>query len=232
MLRGRFSAIAAIAAVLCTAQPALPQDNPITAPAIDAPSECELHVWPGRSFHAVYYGWTHGGTINGAAKGRKGYPALPDQPLATDVQRTELAKLDLPKVLGLSGYRTVLHDEALTAAAIRTTAGRQVAESAPCYAELMVDDIVFQNHVINGKWLNVILRFRQFDGTGPVPIRSYGTYVLQRTALFPPPDADTDPAPALEELRSAFARSVTGFGDQYAAFLKRNGKKKGASITL
>ncbi len=190
-----------------------------------------MHVWPGRSFHTVYYGWAHGGTINGAQKGRKGYPAIPDQPLSVEVQRELLGKLDIPAIIGLSNYIAVLHDNPLSAAMIRSTPGRQVAESGPCYAELMIDDIVFQNNVINGKWLNIIFRFREFEGVGAAPARTYGTYVTVRTPLFPP-DPDTDPQPALDELRSAYSQSLTEFGKQYAAFLKRNGKKKGASITL
>ena len=43
---------------------------------------------------------------------------------------------------------------------------------------------------------------------------------------------DTDPQPALDELIRTYAQSVSEFGEQYAAYLKRNGKKKGASITL
>ena len=199
------------------------------APA--AAASCELHVWPGRGFHTVYYGWAHGGTIDGAAKGRKGYPPIPDEPLSPAVQLRELAKLDIAGILGFTETRVVLHEQPLTSTAIRSTPGRQLSDSPPCYSELMIDDIVFQNNVISGKWLNVIFRFRQFDGSGSAPVRSYGTYVLQGAKLFPPA-VDTDPQPALDELIRTYAQAVSEFGEQYAAYLKRNGKKKGASITL
>ncbi len=199
------------------------------APAATA-TQCVLHVWPGRAFHSVYYGWAHGGTIDGAQKGRKGYPPLPDEPLSVEIQLAELRKIDIPAALGLSGYRTVLHDAPLDVKALRGATGRQLAESGPCYAELMIDNMVFQNNVLSGRWLNVIYRFRQFEGDAPGPVRSYGTYVLARTTLFPP-DAETDPQPALAELRAAFAQTVTGFGLEYAKHLKRAGKRKGAPNT-
>lgn len=229
LLVGMLAASSAVSAAQDAATaPAAPVAAPAEAPTVQA---CELHVWPGRGFHTVYYGWAHGGTIDGAQKGRKGYPAIPDEPLSPEIQRGELVKLDIPAILGLTGYRTVLHDQVLSGTAIRSTPGRQIADSAPCYAELMIDDIVFQNNVINGKWLNVIFRFRQFEESAAAPVGGYGTYVLSRVMKFPP-DPDTDPQPGLDELHAAFSQSVTEFGKQYAAYRKRNGKKKGASITL
>lgn len=201
-----------------------------TAPATVA-APCELHVWPAKGFHTVQYGWTHGGTVDGSQKGRKGYPDMPDEPVSPAIQREELAKLDLPAILKLDGYRTVMHEAPLDTPTIRSTTGRHITGSGPCYAELIVEDIVYQNNVINGKWLNVIYRFRQFEGDGAEPVRKYGTYVLTRLTKFPP-DADQDPAPALAELRQAFSQSVGEFGRQYEAFVKRGGKRKGASITL
>lgn len=223
-------AISASAQDTATAPPA-PVESAAPAAAAEATTVCELHVWPAKSFHTVQYGWTHGGTVNGSQKGRNGYPAMPDEPVSPAIQREELAKLDIPAILKLDGYRTVIHDAPLTTPAIRTTTGRHIVGSGTCYAELIVEDIVYQNHVINGKWLNVIYRFRQFDGAAAEPARKYGTYILTRLALFPP-DPDKDPTPALAELRAAFRQSLTTFGQQYEAFQKRGGKRKGASITL
>lgn len=231
LLGGTALAYAQASADAQTPEPAAPPTPAASEPAAVPAPGCELHVWPGRGFHTVHYGWAHGGTIDGAQKGRKGYPPIPDEPLSDDIQRGLLAKIDIPAALGLTGYRTVIHDHALSAVAIRTTPGRQLADSVPCYAELMIDDIVFQNNALSGKWLNVIFRYRKFDGAAPAPLGSYGTYVLSRVAKFPPAP-DTDPQPALDELQAAFSQSVISFGKQYAGHLKRNGKKKGASITL
>lgn len=204
------------------AQEVQPSEPPQQSPTASA---CELHVWPGRSFHSVYYGWAHGGTIDGAQKGRNGYPDLPDEPLGTAVQLQQLASLDLPAALGLSGYQVTLHDTPLSAAAIRTTTGRQLPDSAPCYAELLIDDIVFQNNVINGKWLNVVYRFRQFDGANSAPIRTFGTYILARVSLFPPAE-NTDPQPALDELVKGYTQTTIDFGKALQASANRKPKKK------
>lgn len=201
------------------------------AASTEAAATCELHVWPAKGFHTVQYGWTHGGTVDGMQKGRNGYPDMPDEPLSPAIQREVLAKLDLPAILKLDGYRTIVHEAPLDTGTIRTTTGRHIADSGPCYSELIVEDIVYQNNVINGKWLNVIYRFRQFEGAAAEPTRKYGTYILARLLKFPP-DPDKDPTPALEELRQAFSQSVSTFGVQYEGFLKRGGKRKGASITL
>lgn len=195
------------------------------------PPQCVLHVWPGRGFKTVYAGWVHGGTVDGSQKGRSGYPSIPAEPLSVTVQHEELSKLDIASLLGLNGYVTVVHDAPLPLAAIRSTKARQIADSGDCYAELMIETITFQNHVVNGKWINVIFRYRQYAGTAAEPASSFGTYILSRTALFPP-DADTDPQPALTELREAFAKAVNEFGVQYAGHLERGGKRKRPSITL
>jgi len=241
----RYTATAILAAaMLASPLPAFSQSTDNSAPvpasvatepstATPAPQEqgCVLHVWPGKSFHTVQYGWTHGGTIDGSQKGRKGYPDMPDQPLSAEVQRGEMAKVDIPALLGLSGYRTVMHDAPLETKVIRSTPGRMLKDSGPCHAELMIEDVVYQNNVINGKWLNVIYKFRAFEGTSDAPVRGYSTYILGRVTLFPP-DPDTDPQPALDDLRRAFGQTLNDFGKQYDAYLKRNGKLKGAKITL
>lgn len=209
--------------------PALVAAEPAAPAAQD--QGCVLHVWPGKSFHTVQYGWTHGGTIDGSIKGRKGYPDMPDEPLGAAVQRDMLAKVDIPALLELSGYRTVLHDVPLETKVIRATPGRMLKDSGPCHAELMIEDVVYQNNVINGKWLNVIYKFRTFEGTSDAPVRGYSTYILGRVTLFPP-GPDSDPQPALDDLRRAFGQTLNDFGKQYAAYLKRNGKLKSAKITL
>lgn len=211
-------------------QPATP-DTALAASPADAATICEIHAWPAKGFHTVQYGWTHGGTIDGSQKGRKGYPDMPDEPLSPAIQRAELAKLDLGTILGLENYKTVIHDEPLDTPVIRSTAGRHAAQSGSCYAELIVEDIVYQNNVLSGKWLNVIFRFRQFEGAGDTPSKTYSTYITTRLSKFPG-EPGGDPAPALEELRNAFGQSAVELGKQYAAFNKRGGKRKPAKITL
>lgn len=160
-------------------------------------------------FHAVYYGWVHGGTVDGALKGRDGYEQVPVDALQAATQLKLLATLKLDEITGLPGYKVVLHDQPLSTSAIRSTPGRHAADGASCYAELMIEDIVFQNNAINGKWLNVIFRFRDFDGAQPK--RTFGNYILERITVFPP-KSDAELAAGLKEMEQAYIAAVYDFG--------------------
>lgn len=205
------SALAASLAGL--AAPVLAQVS-AEAPGAESKAACELHVWPARGFHAVYYGWVHGGTVDGALKGRDGYDPVPANALEAPVQSRILSGLKLDELTGLPGHRVVLHDGPLTTTAIRSTEGRHVSDSPPCYAELMVEDIVFQNNAIRGKWLNVIFRFRQFDGAHAK--RTFGNFVLERLNVFPPKN-EAEQRPGLEEIEQAYRSAVLGFGKALTA---------------
>lgn len=217
-------AVAAAAVAMLAATAAAAQEQAVPADG-KAATQCELHVWPGRGFHTVYYGWAHGGTIDGAQKGRDGYPPIPDEPLSVAVQLEQLRALPLPDLLGLPDYAVVLHDTPLAAREIRGNGARHAQASPPCYAELMIDDIVFQDNVINGKWLNVIFRFHRFDGAGAEPSRTFGNYILARLHVFPPSDPNVDPKPALDELVDAYAQTVRDFGRSLQAPQKEKKKK-------
>lgn len=193
-------------ALAVAAQPLRAQD----APAAPPDQGCELHVWPSSGYHTTYFGWVHGGTIDGNLKGRQGYQPLSPDLLSAERQLAELRGLQIAALLGLGNYRVVLHDQPLTSREIRTGLERHATPSPPCYAELMTDDLVVQNHVLYGASLNGIYRFRQFSGDG-APTRSYGTYVLQKLENFPPKEG-VDPKLGEAELVSAYTRSVAAFG--------------------
>jgi hypothetical protein len=189
-------------------QPACAQDAP--APATPGDAGCELHVWPASGFHTTYFGWAHGGTVDGNLKGREGYQQFSTDLLSSERQVGQLRGLQIGDLLGLSNYRVVVHDQALTSREIRTGLARHATPSPPCYAELMTDDLVIQNNVLYGVSLNAIYRFRQFNGEG-APTRSYGTYILQKLEHYPPKDGE-DPKLGPAELVSAYTQSVTAFG--------------------
>ena len=98
----RFVSRLTASALLCTALPALAQEAP---PVTTRP--CELHVWPAEDFHTVYYGWGHGGTIDGGFKQRTGYARLWVDPLSMARQAQILAAQPLPARLGLGDYKLV-----------------------------------------------------------------------------------------------------------------------------
>lgn len=217
----RFSSLVAVAPFLLgISLPSKAQD--VTAPALttEAPAApapaCSLHVWPGSSLRSTYYGWLHGGIVDGAVNGRDGYKKLPEGPLDTERQREVLAGVDIAKALGLNGYAVTVHSAALDSRTLRSTPGSWLAASASssvpsaCQAELAIDDVFFQEDVFSGRYLKVIYRFKRFDGA-QTPSRSFGQIMAVKLLAFPPAQG-TDPAPAMKELGAALARSVEDFG--------------------
>ena len=191
-------------------------------PDPSAPTErrCELHVWPTDAVRSTYSGWFHGGIVDGAVQGRDGYKKLPDSILSPEAQVRTLGELDLPALMQLPGYSVVLHPERLPSRVIRTTPGRLVPGTPDCYAELVTDDVFFQQDLVDGRFLKAIFRFRQFSG-GDAPARTFGTYVQYRVTQFPPEEPEQLDA-ALEEFRLAYGQAVREFGEA----LNRPAKKK------
>jgi hypothetical protein len=210
---------AAIGALALSASAATAQDS-AEVPAEGAPG-CELHVWPADAVRSTYSGWFHGGIVDGAVQGRDGYRKLPDSILSPEGQLRTLGEQDLPASLGLTAYSVVLHDQPLPSRVIRATKGRLLTDSPPCYAELVTDDVFYQEDIISGRFLKAIFRFRQFDGGSDAPTRSFGTYIQQKLLQFPPSEPDQLDA-ALEEFRLAFGLAVREFGEA----LNRPPKKK------
>jgi hypothetical protein len=181
---------------------------------------CELHVWPADAVRSTYSGWFHGGIIDGAVQGRDGYTKLPDSILTPEAQLRTLSQLDLADVMQLPSYTVVLHETPLPSRLIRATKGRLLTETPACYAELIADDVFFQEDIVDGRFLKAIFRFRQFDG-GDAPSRSFGTYIQYRLTQFPPAEPEQLEA-ALEEFRLAYGHAVRQFG----AALNRPAKNK------
>jgi len=181
------------------------EQNPATAPG------CELHVWPGSGLGSVYHGWFHGGIVNGAVKGRTGYPQAPPNPIDTPVQRELLEAARPQQLLQLDGHRLVMHDEALPSRVIRNSPGRIAPSASTCYAELIVDDVLLQQDWVNGSFLRVSFRYRDF-GSAQTPARAFGTWVKAPLAGFPakqPQDPDKLPS----EFRAAFAKNIELFAN-------------------
>ena len=209
-------ALGAALAATATA-PLTAQDNPSPATG-DA---CELHVWPSspvRSSSQNYF--VMRSIVDGAVQGRDGYKKLPENILSTETQKSTMGELDLPAVLQLSGYTVVMHDEPLPSRVIRGATGRLQADTPACYAELVTDDVFYQQAEFDGRHLKAIFRFRQFDG-GDTPTRTFGTFVQERLTLFPPETPEQLDA-ALEEFRIAYRTTITEFGEA----LNRPPKKK------
>jgi hypothetical protein len=175
-----------------------------------ATSGCELHAWPANSLRSTYHGWFHGGITDGAVQGRDGYEKLPPNPLSTQTQAERLRASQLAKILALPGYKVVVHEEVLTSVAIRKAKGRHITDSPPCYAELVTDDVFFQQDVVNGRFLKVLFRFRSFDGSD-TPLRTFGTYSQRQLKLFPPDEQAQEEA-SFAELADQYSEAIGEFG--------------------
>lgn len=192
-----------------------------------APAPCELHVWPSSPVRSSSNGYfVMRSIVDGAVQGRDGYVKLPENILGTDAQIRTLNEVGLGDTLKLPGYSVVMHDQPLPSRVIRTTPGRLQPEGPACYAELVTDDVFYQEDAISGRKLKAIFRFRQFDDGSNVPTRSFGTFAERRLSLFPPKTPE-ELDPALEEFRTAYGEAVKEFG---AALNKPpKGKKKAKS---
>lgn len=207
-MKGQFSTCVGAMLAVCT--PAAAQG--ITSPTIaeqPGAAACELHVWPANDMRSTYFGWFHGGIVDGAVQGRQGYRKLPASPLAEERQAGILQSLGIAKTVGLGGYRTVVHEHALDSRTIRGPITRLVKDAPSCYAELIVDDVFFQEDVVNGRFFKGLYRFRSFEGD--VPKRNFGSYTQVKLLLFPPatPEAINS---ALDEVAQAYQQSISQFG--------------------
>lgn len=213
----RLGKMLAVTAWLVTV-PAFAQEAP--PPPAETAQACEIHVWPGSDLIHLYYGWFHGGTVDGAAKGRDGYPDAPPNPLTAQVQGQLLSGMGLPTLLNLPDYRVVMHPQPLTSREIRSSTTRLADSQSPCYAELMVDDLLLSQNVISGAGLRSSFRFRDF-GPDAAPRRQFGNFVLTKLKVFPPKTPELM-AEATSELRGAFVSNAI----QFARALTKPPKRK------
>lgn len=216
-----------VALLLATGAPATAQDSNSSDSTTASSAACELHVWPSspvRSSSNNYF--VMRSIVDGAVQGRDGYAKLPEDILGTEAQIRTLNQVGLVDSLKLPGYSVVMHDQPLPSRVIRATPGRLQPDSPACYAELVTDDVFYQEDAIDGRKLKAIFRFRQFDGGSQTPTRSFGTFAQRGLSLFPPKTPDQLDA-ALEEFRVAYGDAVKEFG---AALNKpTKGKKKAKS---
>lgn len=200
--------------------------EPITA-TVDAPqsaSGCELHVWPSSGLRSVYHGWFHGGIVDGAVKGRDGYPEVPADPLDTVQQLAMIRAAALQDVFGRGDYAVVVHDTPQSTVAIRQNTARLASSTSACYAELILEDVFFQQDVVNGGSLKTLMRFRDF-GAADRFARQFGTWTKTPLIAFPPKEPAMN-AEALAEIRTAFRSNLFAFAGALKIHEAGGGKKK------
>jgi hypothetical protein len=196
-----------------------------------APVPCELHVWPAdaaQTFNTLLD--TNWATFGSADKySRDASNPLGGTQASVELQKRVYAGADLPGLFGLSGYQVVLHDTPLPSRVIRATKGRLLPDRGPCYAELVTDDVFFQQqHLYDVKYITrsqivSTFRFRRFDG-GETPAFSYGSFIT-RDLFDPRKKQDLTLSLAIAQFETAFGQSVTDFAAATTAAAQ--GKPKG-----
>lgn len=188
---------------------------------------CELHVWPAAGLTSVrqrgFESAPSAGALNGLIKRAQeasaeksdaraaenlAAPETP-KPLSTARQVEVLTELPLPTMLGLPAYRLIVHGSALDSHTIRTVKTRYTASEAPCYADLVLDDVVYSREYARGQNLKTFFRFRDFAAQS-LPVRSFGTWVETKLRVFSIDPPNLGPA-ALDEIASALRSNATAF---------------------
>jgi hypothetical protein len=185
---------------------------------------CEIHIWPAEKLGSVFYGWFHGGLIDGAQTGRAGYPQIPADPLPLSTQVALLEDVQVDSMVTTARVTRIVHGEPLTSTAIRAGAGRLSDSTASCYAELIVESVKFQQDSFSGGWLNSLIRYRRF-GSDAVPVQLFGTYTKTKLTRFPP-DSEAEQAAAEAELRAAYVSNIAQFSGALGASASKTSRKK------
>jgi hypothetical protein len=196
----------AVAAILLAAVAAAPAGAQEGAPSSPS-APCEIHVWPAPELKAVTQGWVWNHTVNQAFDPAKGGVARP-KVLAPEAQGALLGTLDLPRLFGAAPAEVVVHPEPLTYAAASAPV-RQSASTSPCYSELIVRQIFYDEAPMAGKSLRSLLVYRRF-GSAPEVQSSFSTWAETSLSTFPAQTAAEAQA-ADAELLQAYRNNVSGF---------------------
>ena len=180
-----------------------------------AEAGCELHVWPSERFQAHTQGWLAGvgllGALadavaqtddNAAARTRLGAA------LDSSGQARALAALDLGRLLSLPGHEVVRHDQPVASDDVRARA-RHADSASPCYAELIVTRITFQQPAFSERSLRVAFLFRDF-GDAASPGWTFSGRAGNELGVWPP-QHPTEAPYAEAELVEVFQQDFADF---------------------
>jgi len=209
------SATAIIAAAPVNAQQAEPAAT--ASPATSTPSpQCELHIWPAERFQAMTTGLLGGGLLDAAvhAEGDKARRSRLASALDSEGQLDALQKLDLISLLQLPPSKIVSHSEALDRKTVNKIKTRRSESTAPCYAELIVTDVLYTKAAFWGKSLRTSFMLRQFPAGSAEPTikKTTGGNGLK---VFPAKQGE-DTTEADAELVSVFQKNFTEAAENFA----------------
>jgi hypothetical protein len=163
-------AILAISGLLAGA-PAVAQTLPAQTPSATAapsPAACELHIWPAATTHTTFQGWIRAGEVDGARRGKRGYPNLHANALDTARQARLLASIDWRAAFNDPSLVVVVHAAPTGSADDRSRTSRLVA-AGPCYRELIITSSIVESEVFSKLSVRILALRKRFDGAGSAP---------------------------------------------------------------
>ncbi len=208
------------AAALACAPPAMAQEAPAAAAVAEAAPApepaCELHVWPAERFQAQTSGWGAAFGLVGElleasanAEADKARRSALASALDPEAQLALLTARDLAADLGLPPSRIIAHPTPLDRKTMNKVKSRRAQSASPCYAELIVADVLYQRDAILGRSLSTLFMVRDFGDDGAID-REYKAWGGNGLQIFPPKEGE-DAGPALDELNAKFTLNFEEF---------------------
>jgi hypothetical protein len=204
--------------------------SPVAAQETEAPSApvqaaapaealvCEIHVFPAERFQALTTGWLGGGLIDAAIHADRDRDNRTQMAASLDpvIQLEALRGLDLAGLLALRPSRIITHETPLDRKTINRISTRRAESASPCYAEVIVADMLYQKNVLLGRTLQTLFMVRDFGAETDRPriYKSWGGNPLTR---FPPKEGEDFEA-AAQELVDTFVKNF----EEFAANAKRS----------
>jgi hypothetical protein len=217
MIRFLFAAACAIP----LASAAIAQTERREASAGDMSSaapECEIHVWPAERFQSLTTGWLGGGLLDAAIHADRDKDNRTQMAASLDpvIQLEALQGLNLSELLALRPSRIVVHQTPLDRKTINKISTRRSDSASPCYAEVIVADMLYQKNVLLGRTLQTLFMVRDFGAATDKPriTKSWGGNPLTR---FPPKEGE-DVEAAAQELVDIFTKNF----EEFAANARRS----------
>lgn len=140
------------------------------APTAQADTRCALHVWPSDTTHSTYFGWAHGGAIDGNRRGINGYPATYAEVLDTPGQVSLLGQIDWPTQVGDPGVQVSIHPAPTGGDDDRTRTSRLISDSGTCYQEIIIASSIVELNVMASRSVRIVGLRKKFSGPGTPPV--------------------------------------------------------------
>jgi len=205
------SLILSVFSIVLSAQSAVAeQTSPLSG--IATPLPCEMHIWPADTTHTTYQGWGHAGKVDGARRGIKGYPDLGADALDTKQQVRLLTSIDWPSISRDPTLKVVVHAAPTGADDDRSRTTRLVADSAPCYRELIITSSIIEAEVFSSRSVRILALRKRFDGANALPVNFSSMAQVAIAASDEDKAASNDSAHRNAAVQAAFIAAVGKFG--------------------